>query len=453
MNTEGYLTDEEYIQYRSKILASLDTHINPSLSLSIEALDAEIIEWRGEGCFICDPRGRRYFDGATGGGVFALGHAHPRIVEAVCQQAKLGGLSVRVGCVPKSLELMDKLSEIIPGHYTHGHIGTTGTEAVEAALKLARLTTGRSRFLGMQSGYHGMSIASLSVSGIPAYREGFPPLLHEAQIIPYNDIEAAKAAITDEIAAIILEPIQWGAGCRVAEIEYLQALRRLCDEHGVMLIFDEIQTGMGRTGYWFAADRAQVVPDMIVCGKALSGGMMPISALMYNERVHQAQLPHPLFITSTFAGNPLSCAAAIATIDFMREENLLDHVRELSDISQHELDRLQAKHPDIIASHSGLGLMRGLLTTYPIYGFVMSIILQLEHRVCMPCMAFDQRMLRFSPPFIASTDEIRQVFDAIDKTCQRLHQMGISGVQQYMQEMATKVAQVAQKRQTSPTQA
>ncbi len=449
MNAAGYLTDEEYAQYRTKILASVEAHINPDLAHYVGALDAELIEWRGEGCYICDPRGRRYFDGATGGGVFALGHAHPRIVEAVCQQAQLGGLSVRVGFVPKALELLDKLSEIIPGHFIHGHIGTTGTEAVEAALKLARLTTGRSRFLGMQSGYHGMSIASLSVSGIPAFCEGFPPLLHEAQILPYNDIKAAKAAITDEIAAIILEPIQWGAGCRVAEIEYLQALRRLCDEHGVLLIFDEIQTGMGRTGHWFAADRAQVVPDMIVCGKALSGGMMPISALMYNERVYQAQLPNPYFITSTFAGNPLSCAAAIATIDFMREENLLEHVRELSELSQNELDRLQAKHPDIIASHSGLGLMLSLLTTYPIYGFLMSVILQLEYRICIPSMAFDQRMLRFSPPFIASADEIHQVFDAIDKTCQRLHQMGISGVQRYMQEMNAKVAQAAQKRQAA----
>ena len=283
LNMDPTLTEEQNQALTEDVLGRLERHVNPQMARNLRLLHEEFIEWRSEGCYVYDPMGRPYFDAVGAGGVFALGHSHPEVVGAVHRQLDRGGLSVRTGLVPGQLELLERLSRRVPGQMPFGYIGSTGTEAMEAALKLARLTTGRPGLVGMQMGYHGMSVGTLSISGIPYWREGFSPLLEPVRLVPFGDLKAAREAVDSTTAAVFLEPVQWASACSVAPAEYLQGLRRLCDETGALLILDEIQCGLGRTGRWFAADHSGVVPDMISVGKALSGGVMPISALMFNQ--------------------------------------------------------------------------------------------------------------------------------------------------------------------------
>ncbi|MBQ7569046.1 aspartate aminotransferase family protein [bacterium] len=440
MPVHTFMSAQEYAEYRPQALDMVRRHQNEQTADALEALDDELFECCGEGCYFYDVRGRRYFDATTGGGVFALGHANPDVVESVCAQARKGGLSSRVGFIPKQLELLKELSEIVPGNHTYGYIGSTGTEVIEAAMRLARLTTGRTKIVSMEFGYHGMSIATVSVTGVPYCHAGSPDELPDAELIPYNNLEAAARAITDDVAAVIIEPIQWAAGCRVASPEYLRGLRRLCTEHGSLLIFDEIQTGMGRTGQWFAAQRANVVPDIIICGKALSGGVAPIAAIMYSKRVHEAESKIPSFLNSTFAGNPLACSAALAAIKYIKDNNLLARINALSDLLVKHLDELCERYPDIVCRHDGLGLMRCAITTAPQYGIAMSAFLHLEHEVWLSALAYDPRCLRISPPYIASDADIEQLFAAISAVCQQMRTLGPQGVQQFLAEANAKIA-------------
>lgn len=433
-----FITPEDFPAFRAQALQLVATHVNANVARIIEAVNEDIFEWSGQGSYFYDAQGRRFFDAATCGGVFALGHAHPKVVNAVCAQAKKGGLSSHAGFVPNHLQLLRRLSEIVPGHHAHGHIGSTGTEATEAALRLARLTTGRPKIVGTESGYHGMSITSLSVTGIPYCHLGTPRENADSIIIPYNDLKAADKALTEEVAAIILEPVQWAAGCRVASVEYLQGLRRLCDERGILLILDEIQTGLGRTGTWFAADRAGIVPDLITVGKALSGGMTPISAVMYGERIHQAEAKIPTFLNSTFAGNPLSCAAALATLDCIQQENLLKRVQELSAAVAAKFDELLKKYPDVVLFHNGLGLMRCLITRSAPFGSMMSALLLKEHGVLLPAMLYNPAILRISPPFNTSDDELAEFFAHLDAVCAQMQALGETGVQKLQTDIQAK---------------
>ena len=434
----NFISPEEFPAFRAQALQGVATHVNSQVARVIEAVDEDLFEWSGQGSYFYDAQGRRFFDAATCGGVFALGHAHPKIVDAACAQVRKGGLSTHAGFVPNQLRLLHRLSQIVPGHHAHGHIGSTGTEATEAALRLARLTTGRPKVVGTESGYHGMSISSLSVTGIPYCHVGTPRESADALIIPYNDLEAADKALTDEVAAIILEPVQWAAGCRVASIEYLQGLRRLCDERGVLLILDEIQTGLGRTGTWFAADRAGIVPDLITIGKALSGGMAPISAVMYSERVHQAEAKIPTFLNSTFAGNPLSCAVALATLDCIASENLLERVKVLGDKVAQKFDELLIKFPEMLRYHSGLGLMRCLITRSAPFGSMISALLLKEHGILLPAMLYNPAILRISPPFNTSDAELETFFAELEAVCAQMQAMGESGVQKLQASIQAK---------------
>lgn len=446
MPANDFLTDQEYNAYRLQALDMVRKHQSPTMADTLDALQLEIFENGGQGCYFFDMRGQRYFDAATGGGVFALGHANPAITEAVCAQVRKGALSTRAGFIPKQLELLQKLSEITPGHYQHGYIGSSGTEVIEAALRLARLTTGRPKVIGMEYSYHGMSIATISLTGIPYCQSGSPSQLQDAKIIPYGSLEAAADAIDDSTAAVILEPIQWAAGCRVASSEYLQGLRRLCDERGTMLILDEIQTGMGHTGTWFAAERADIVPDILIIGKTLSGGAVPVAAIMYSEKIAQAEAQIPVFLNSTFAGNPLACTAALATIKFIQENDLLKRVEAISQFIDRQLLQLRQEYPDIIASQNGLGLMRCLIASAPQYGLLLSMFLQKEHHILLPSLSYNPAMLRLSPPYIASDAEIEKLFVSIGQVCHKLRAMGSEGIQQQLAQDRDKIAAYLQKK-------
>ncbi|MBX9610389.1 MAG: 4-aminobutyrate--2-oxoglutarate transaminase [Burkholderiales bacterium] len=326
---------------------------------------------RGENAEIWDVEGRRYIDFAGGIAVLNTGHRHPAVVEAVkAQLDQYTHTCFQVLAYEPYVELAERLNAKAPGDFAKKTLFlTTGAEAVENAIKIARAHTGRSGVIAFAGGYHGRTLLTLGMTGkVAPYKTGFGPFpgeifharfpsalrgvsvddaMESVEQIFKNDIEASR------VAAIIIEPVQGEGGFNVAPTELLQRLRTLCDQHGILLVADEVQTGAGRTGTWFAVEHSGVAPDLITLAKSMAGGF-PISAVIGRADVMDA--PAPGGLGGTYAGSPLACAAALAVLDVFEQENLLQRSR---DIGQHIVSRLQklAQKHDCIAEVRGLGAM------------------------------------------------------------------------------------------------
>jgi acetylornithine aminotransferase len=286
---------------------------------------------RGDGCEVWDADGRRYLDLLAGIAVNCLGHAHPTLVGAVTSQlSTLGHISNFFTSAPQ-IALAESLLDLMSAPAgSRVFLANTGTEAVEAAFKIAR-RTGRPRILAAEGGFHGRTMGALALTHKPAYREPFEPLPAGVTHLPYGDLDALAAALDDTVAAVVLEPIQGEAGVRVAPPGYLAAARRLTAEVGALLILDEVQTGIGRTGAWFAhrepgIGSPELVPDVVTLAKGLGGGI-PIGAVIATGPA--ARLLGPGSHGTTFGGNPVACAAALAVLHVVRRDGLLAHVRDL----------------------------------------------------------------------------------------------------------------------------
>src|SRR3989475_7115909 len=248
------------------------------------ASEGAVVEWQAEGCLLRDIYGREFIDCLGGFGIFALGHRHPKVIAAVKAQMDRLALHSQWMLNPRSADAARRLAEITPGNLRKTFWCSTGTEAVEGALKLARLFTGKSKFISTINSFHGKTLGSLSVTGRDLFRKPFLPLL-EATFVPYGDAAAIEKAIDDKTAAVILEPIQGEGGVIVPPDDYLPAVRQICTERGVLMLLDEVQTGLGRTGEMFGCDHTGVVPDIICLGKAISGGVIPCAAFHTTDEI------------------------------------------------------------------------------------------------------------------------------------------------------------------------
>src|SRR5512137_196546 len=281
---------------------------------------------KGEGCWLWDAEGNKILDMFPGWAVSGIGNCPPKVVEAVRKQVgELIHMDNTFYSEPQGL-LGKMLSERAFGGKVF--FCNSGAEANEAALKLARLHTrqGKYKFITCEGSFHGRTFATVTATAQPKYHEGFMPLLPGFTYIPFNNVQALEAAFTDEVAAVLVEPIQGEGGVNVATPEFLQAIRRLCDEKGAVMILDEVQTGMGRTGKWFGYQHFDVEPDIITMAKTLGGGVA-IGAMMAKAQIAACLVPGKH--ASTFGGNCLACAAAIATIETIEEGNLLQHATEM----------------------------------------------------------------------------------------------------------------------------
>lgn len=309
---------------------------------------------RGEGPWVWDRSGRRYLDLIGGIAVCALGHCHPEVVGAVRDQAMRLLHASNLFWLEPQVELARALVErAFPGRV---FFCNSGAEAVEAALKLARRwgnARGRVELVAALGSFHGRTLGALSVTGQERLREGFGPLLPGVRFVPFGDEAALEEAISERTCALILEPVQGEAGVRVPPAGYLRAARRLCDRWGALLILDEVQTGMGRSGAWFCHQRFGVRPDLMCLAKALGGGL-PLGALLVREEL--AEWLPPGSHASTFGGNPVSCAAGLATLRVIEREGLLARCRELGDWLREELSGL----PGPVREARGMGLLLGL---------------------------------------------------------------------------------------------
>ncbi len=360
---------------------------------------------KGEGCYLYDADGNKILDMFPGWAVSAIGHCHPKVVEALRKQAgELLHIDNTFYSEPQG-ELAKLLSERAFGGKCF--FCNSGAEANEAALKLARLHTSQEKykFITAEGSFHGRTFATVTATAQPKYHEGFLPLLPGFVYVPFNDIAALESAFSNEVAAVLVEPIQGEGGINVATAEYLQTIRRLCDEKGAVMILDEVQTGMGRTGKWFGYQHFDVVPDIITMAKALGGGVA-IGAMMATEEVAASLVPGKH--ASTFGGNCLACAAGVAVIEAIEEDNLLKNAAELGQYIKDKFEQLKQKH-SIIDSVRGIGLMIGVQLTRPGKDIVDKC---LEKGLRINCT--NNTVLRFMPPMIAAKGQIDQAIEILD---------------------------------------
>ncbi len=364
----------------------------------------EAVFVRGEGCWMVDSEGHRYLDLSSAQGVAMLGHCHPRVTAAIVHQAQTLALCPNYLYNDVRAQFADALIGVLPGHLPHAFLCNSGAEAVDGALKFARLTTGRQRFVSTTKGFHGRTFGALSVTWEPKYREGFGPLLDTTHV-PFNDPAALDAAVTDDTAAVIVEIVQGESGVNLSTPTFIETAARVCRERGALLIADEIQTGFGRTGRWFACEHVGVHPDLLCMAKGLGGGF-PMGAVAYSARVRAAlsQGAHG----STFGGSPLACAAGLAAIGAYRDEHLIERS---ADMGAQMLALLRSRLDGVAMVRDIRGL--GLMIAVELRGKVAPVLkrLMLEHRVI--ALPAGPTILRLLPPLILSEDEMVRGVDAI----------------------------------------
>ncbi|MDQ2821164.1 MAG: aminotransferase class III-fold pyridoxal phosphate-dependent enzyme [Pseudomonadota bacterium] len=313
---------------REQVLALIRQHVNSGMA-RLGSLMNLPLECHSAGVHVVDQDGRRYLD-VGGYGVFLLGHAHPAVVAAVVQQVKRHAMSTRLLLNPYQARAAAALAAICPPGLQYVYFCNSGAEACEAALKLARLN-GCETVISTHGGFHGKTLGALSVTGRDTYRAPFGTMLNPSQFVDFGDAGALEQALRASAgkACVILEPVQAEAGVIVPPPGYLREVRALCDRYQAVLIFDEIQCGMGRSGKWWACDHAAVAPDILLAGKILSGGCVPVGAMIATAAVYAPFNRDPLLHTSTYGGNPLAMAAVLATIGAIRDENLLARTHAL----------------------------------------------------------------------------------------------------------------------------
>ena len=369
----------------------------------------------GEGCYLYDTEGKKYLDFAAGIAVNALGYHYPGYDDALKSQIdKLTHISNLYYNEPMSEagEKLIKASGLSKAFFTN-----SGTEAIEGALKAARKYSytkygkeaGRFEIIAMNHSFHGRSMGALSVTGTEHYREPFEPLIGGVKFADFNDLESVKAQITDKTCAVITEVVQGEGGIYPAQKEFLEGLRALCDEKDIILIFDEIQCGMGRTGYYFAWQSYGVQPDVMTCAKALGCGV-PVGAFVLGEKAAAASLV-PGDHGTTYGGNPFVCAAVSKVFDIFEQDNILAHVQELTPYLEEKLDALVDKCP-IVAARRGKGFMQGLVIEGTTVGSVVTKALANGLLV----ISAGSDVLRLVPPLVITKEHIDEMIEKLEKS-------------------------------------
>jgi len=360
---------------------------------------------KGKGALVWDINGNQYIDCTGSYGVAIVGHCHPKVVAAVQKQVE-----TLIACHASFYndtrsELLQKLISIAPKGLDRVFLSSSGAESVECALKLARKKSGKTEIISMMGAFHGKTMGALSATWKKKYRGPFMPLVPGFKHVPANNLEKVKEAITDKTAAIIVEPVRGEGGILMNSDNFLPGLREICDDKNVLLIFDEVQTGFGRTGKTFACEHYNVVPDIMCLAKSVAGGL-PMAATFAKEEVMAAfkKGEH----SSTFSGNPLVCAAASAAIDVLKEEKLAERASTLGNYFKGKLEELAEKHK-IIREVRGLGLMIGVEMRFDVYNIIMDCM---NNGVLV--LDAGRNVVRFLPPLVIEKQQINKVVGTLD---------------------------------------
>ncbi len=365
----------------------------------------------GRGCILQDADGREYLDFLSGIAVCALGHCHPAVTKAICEQA---GRLVHVSNLFHTVPQTELAAGLVASSFADRvFFCNSGAEANEAAIKLARIASppGRYEVISLEGSFHGRTLAAVAATGQKKFHQGFEPMPQGFAAAPFGDLKALAAMVTPATCAILCEPLQGESGVRPLSKEYLQGIRQLCDRHGLFLIFDEVQVGMGRTGTLFAYEQLGVTPDIMTLAKAIANGL-PLGAMLTTETLAAALAPGSH--ASTFGGNPVSCAAGLAVLSIMRGPGFLDQVKARGAYLAGQLQEVAARYPGLVQGVRGLGLIQGMVLTEAGVAQGAGIVKALFEQGVLINFAGNVA-LRFIPPLIVSEEEIDRLIQALDK--------------------------------------
>jgi len=370
MTPDAEVTEADRRRIAKETVENFGSHINRGFldyrKSVTETSDFAVTEWYGQGSKMVDALGREFIDMLGGFGLYSPGIRHPKIIAAVKAQLDRSPQYSQEMLDPLRAHLAKVLALLTPGDIQYGFFANSGTEGVEGAMKLAKLYTRKKGFISMLKGFHGKTLGALSLMGKSVFREPLLPLLEGVRHVPFGDAEAVESmlasakAVGSGIAAVVAEPIQGEAGAVVPPDDYWPRLRELCDYYGVLLIADEVQTGFGRTGKIFGVDHWDVAPDIMCLGKALGGGVVPMSAFLSTPKIWTCMEPNPFMHTTTTGGNPLACAAALAQINVLLSEDLAGQAATKGEYILEKLNGLKQHYPGILADAHGKGLLIGM---------------------------------------------------------------------------------------------
>jgi len=374
---------------------------------------------KAEGIFIYDANGNRFIDCVVGYGNCNIGHNHPKVVEAVTKEL----LSPRPFNLPFISDvqtmLSEKLAEITPANLECSLIVNSGSEAVESALKLARLSTKKAGIIATHGAWHGFTLGALSVSE-PSMCTSFSPMLPDVTHVPYNNLEAIRKSITNNTGAIIIEPIQAESGAVTPDNGYLQNLSKMCTEQQIILIFDEVKTGICKTGNMFACENDNAVPDIILSGKSLGGGVMPIGAMTAKKKIWRKLGYSFPMSSSSGGGNAPACAAALATLEVVEEERLCENACRCGSILENELFNLTQQYPSVLKGVSGRGLLLALHTNdWQTSSLIVNGCIK-RNVLLMPAFC-DRSKILIEPPLCIAEKEIGEIIDVIHSTVREIN--------------------------------
>ncbi|MCK8827586.1 aminotransferase class III-fold pyridoxal phosphate-dependent enzyme [Natroniella acetigena] len=394
-------------------------YVNSGLARLLKFMGLDKVEWEADGLTVKDITGNEYLDFLGGYGTFILGHKPPKVVQAVKEQLDLMPLSSKILLNQPLAQLAEELGRIAPGNLKNSFICNSGTEAVEGALKLARLATGRSKIITTENSFHGKSYGALSVTGRDIFRKPFEPLLSGIEFVPFGNIKSLEQKIDYETAAVIIEPIQGEGGIILPPENYLLQVRELCDKYETLLILDEIQTGLGRTGKMFACQHYRVSPDILTLAKALGGGVMPVGAVVATADLWEVFNQNPFLHTSTFGGNQLACRAALATLKEVQNRDLVNSTQKLGDYLLQNLKQLAIKYSNVIQEVRGKGLMIGIEFKDESYGGLLISEL-VKEGVLVAYTLNQQKVVRLEPPLIVVKKELDSVLIKLDRALSKV---------------------------------
>jgi len=361
---------------------------------------------KGLGAHVWDTSNKEYIDCMGGYGVALVGHRNERVVNAIKSQVdKI--ITVHSSLYSKTREeFLETLFKTVPKGLTQAHLNNSGAEAIEAAMKFARKFTGKKGMVAMNGSYHGKSMGALSITFNPKYRKSFQPLVDKVSFSSFGDIESLRSTIDDDTAFVVLEPIQGESGIHVAPNGFLQDVRKLCDEKGILLIFDEIQSGLGRTGRMWASEHWNTSPDILCVAKGIAGGV-PMGVTMVRPDILDCinKGEH----SSTFGGNPLSCAAGIATLQSLTQDGLIENAESMGKLFREGLNALKEKHT-IIREIRGKGLMIGVELKFEVRDILMEGI---ENGLLL--LYSGRNILRLLPPLVISESDIKKSLEILDQ--------------------------------------
>jgi putrescine aminotransferase len=403
---------------RDRVVSLWSEHVNAGYA-RLARFTATPVEVASEGSRVRSEDGRTYLD-CGGYGVFTLGHCHPRVVQAVQRQVARHPLHTHVLLTAEPAVAAGELASIAPPGLDWVCFVNSGAEATELALKLARLS-GRRRVVAMDGGFHGKTLGALSVTGRDRYREPCRPLLPGVTFVPFDDLAAVEGAIGSggERTCVIAEPVQAEAGVRIPQEGFLAGLRALCDRSGAMLVVDEVQTGLGRLGAWWGSDLERVVPDVLLAGKALGGGVVPVAAVVASADAFAPLNDDPLMHSSTFAGSPLAGAAVAAAIEASRELDVPGRARALGSRLLFELREAATGHEALVRDVRGAGLLIAIEFRQP--RNATEFALGLQKRGVLACFSANAHdVVRLTPPAILTDAELEQIVAAVADTLRHL---------------------------------